>query len=385
MNIVDLFAGPGGADLGIVKAAPSAHVVGIESDNAACATRRAAGLNTVQADVSELDPRSFGPAAGLWASPPCQTFSAAGKQAGRRDAGRVEDHALRCSDGWVGYDTEDFVDRRTPLVLEPLRWVDALRPSWVVFEQVQPVKPLWDVYGRVFERWGYRVWSGVLNAADYGVPQTRKRAFLTARLDGGPLVPVPTHAKNPDPPLLFGVPRKRWVTIAEALGWGDVDDVVWVSGDQPNKTVRFSDEPAPTVAFGHDAASCRWFFVGEGVTGEGRPRRVDQLSAATGTAYCADDREKQWVFSRPSTTVVGSFRPDVIASPGYRTKSPRQDAAGSVRVTVQQAGVLQGFSADYPWAGSRTKQYEQVGNAVPPLMAEKVVETLLSDGRDDAF
>lgn len=90
-------------------------------------------------------------------------------------------------------------------------------------------------------------------------------------------------------------------------------------------------------------------------------------------------------FSRPSTTVVGSFRPDVIASPGYRTKTPRQDAAGSVRVTVQQAGVLQGFPAGYPWAGSRTKQYQQVGNAVPPLMAEKVVETLLSDGREDAF
>ena len=80
---------------------------------------------------------------------------------------------------------------------------------------------------------------------------------------------------------------------------------------------------------------------------------------------------------RPATTVVGSFSPDVIAAPGYRTQTSRQNAEGSVRVTVEEAGVLQSFPADYPWQGSRTRRFEQVGNAVPPLLARHVLEAVL--------
>ncbi len=84
----------------------------------------------------------------------------------------------------------------------------------------------------------------------------------------------------------------------------------------------------------------------------------------------------RWVFERPSTTVVGSFRPDVIAAPGYRIDISRQNAPGSVRVDVWEAAVLQSFRADYPWQGSRTKRYEQVGNAVPPRLAAHVLAAL---------
>ncbi len=81
----------------------------------------------------------------------------------------------------------------------------------------------------------------------------------------------------------------------------------------------------------------------------------------------------EWAYRRPATTVVGSFRPDVLAAPGYRTTVSRQDAPDSVRITVAEAGVLQGFPVDFPWQGPRTRRYQQVGNAIPPPLAAALI------------
>lgn len=95
---------------------------------------------------------------------------------------------------------------------------------------------------------------------------------------------------------------------------------------------------------------------------------------------CDDESEHgrpEWTRERHATTVVGSFNPDVIAAPGYRTTVSRQDQPDSVKVTVAEASILQSFRPDYPWQGSRTKKFEQIGNAVPPRLALHVVAAVL--------
>ena len=93
----------------------------------------------------------------------------------------------------------------------------------------------------------------------------------------------------------------------------------------------------------------------------------------------AVDGDISWVYHRPSPTIVGSFRPDIVAAPGYRKPGdpPRQKTPGSVEITQQQAAILQSFPDGFEFEGSRSKQFLQIGNAVPPLMARAVLSTLI--------
>lgn len=189
--IVDLFAGPGGWSIGLQG--HGLDDIGIEFDKDIVATREALGLQTIHADVRDV-PVDFVPQIhGLIASPPCQSFSVAGKQRGLEDA-------------------------RGQLVYEPKRFIETHMPDFVVFEEVPTVLPIWELYAHWLRDIGYHTWTGILNAADYGVPQSRKRAFLIARTHGSPLPGKPSHAKNGSHGSdLFGPARKPWVTVADAL------------------------------------------------------------------------------------------------------------------------------------------------------------------------
>ncbi len=92
-------------------------------------------------------------------------------------------------------------DPRSLLTVEPLRWAVALRPRWVALEQVPGVLELWSLFAGLLAGHGYDATAGVLSAEQYGVPQTRKRAYLVASLDGPAQLPVPTHRSyNPRRP-----------------------------------------------------------------------------------------------------------------------------------------------------------------------------------------
>jgi DNA (cytosine-5)-methyltransferase 1 len=387
--VLDLFGGPGGWCWGMQGL--GVRTLGLEWDAAACATRAAIGLPTIRCDVAA---HPVGPLAGkvhgLCGGPPCPSFSAAGAGRGRKQLPQVLAAVDACRDGWTDAPLAwEWTDERTPLVLQPLRYAWALRPQWIAMEQVPPVLPIWQHMAHVLRGWGYSARAVLLNAVDFGVPQTRRRAVLLASL--GPLaVPVATHARDAEPAGLFGGGRERWVTMAEALGWGDGDTLrthqnsdlgqgrterhsracdrpaptdmpltrCWqrlpmlnpgATATQPNRRLYDpATEPAPAVAFGHDSNNWRWVL-----------RQNNRANRAVRT------------LDQPApTTLHWSRRMNDV-----RWVAEALDGV-SERVTVAQAAVLQSFPPDYPFQGSKSKRFEQVGNAIPPLMARAIVSAL---------
>jgi len=435
------YAGPGGACEGLRTL--GLEPVGIEWDAAACATRAAAGHLTIRADLATYRPyHRPGSVAGYWASPPCQTFSTAGKGDGRDQLDDLAAviHAERWADA-------DLFDDKTRHVIDAARTAVELAPEWVAMEQVPAVLPLWRALAHVLERHGYSTWCGVLCAADYGVPQTRRRAILMASRVSAVSPPVPTHAERPG---MFG--EAPWVSMADALGWDEAGRVKRErSGDRseetfdasgPSQTLtskarswvrtnnatstggryeRDTDEPAPTVTgggaggfwivntrgdrgpdpaggneFGADGPS--WALTGKARSWEVRTNNATSTGGmykrgageAAPTVTSRTDLWRvlpSWPFHQPATTVAGDPRITArchheAGSQGANAVDIADVAAGvdpgdrPIRLTVRDALILQGFDPDYPVQGSRTKQFEQVGNAAPPPLAAHIIAAL---------
>ena len=239
MNCVELFAGAGGAALGL-EAAGISHLACIEYDADACATLRSAGLPCVEGDVRDPDlylPEWVGCDL-LWASFPCQAWSSAGKREGAKDE----------RNGWPW--TVDAIDR--------------LKPEWFAAENVTGLlthrggcasrclgpedcpRAYFDlvILSQLRERFD---WVGfrVLNASSFGVPQHRRRVIIVA----GPRAirfPEPTHGKPSGQADLFGRGLLPWETpdywpspsptvsaVGECKGSGP--------GGNPEKMQRASD------------------------------------------------------------------------------------------------------------------------------------------------
>ena len=132
---------------------------------------------TVVVDLTVAEDESF--VADGYVVHNCLDFSVAGKRAGRKG-----------KSGW--------------LVDEKMRWITAVKPRWVACENVPTVEPIFREQALELQAMGYRTWVGVLGSEEYGVPQTRDRAYLMAHRDHDVRPPQPTHQQ-----YVFGVPAQE--------------------------------------------------------------------------------------------------------------------------------------------------------------------------------
>ena len=306
-----LFCGAGGACLGLRQAGYEV-IAGVDFDPLALATYTAAGGTAVQHMITEEQPvpsEWVGRLTGLdllWASPPCQPWSRAGKMKGAEDE----------RDAWPA----------------TLAAVALLRPRWFIAENVRGVEHHLDEYVVLaLKRLGYVVAWRCLNAADYGVPQTRQRVILVA----GPerfRWPMATHGDPKTFRPLFDA-RKPWRSMGTALGL---------------EGVAGPDRGAGLIA-----------------------RHGDRNRSTSGTAY---------LLQRPSPAVCateakGHTNPDRErgrATPIQRASDANYLATGRRRLTTSECAILQDFPTDYPWQGGVTAVYRQIGNAVPPTLSRVV-------------
>lgn len=366
MRCVELFAGAGGAAIGLERAGFE-HAALVELDPAACATLRAAGLGpVVEGDVRDLAAiravTGGGPVDLLWSSFPCQAFSQAGARRGASDE----------RNGWPW--TVDAIDEFCPtwLLAENVRGLlshsaehcgDPMRCPGCYFHDV--------ILPQLRERFAHVGWW-LLDSADHGVPQHRRRVIIWA--GPAPLSrPVPTHGSPAQcrQVSMWGPTLRPWVTMGDALGLTAGQRAIGGGRNASDGTRSYRDltaEPSTTMTAEQIGNAGPW-VVAAGETGEVRPRPMSDAAPTIGTKGTA-------YLLRPSPTVACNEVKGSGAGANPHKLQRASDAlylgTGRRRLTVEECATLQAFPPGHPWQGTKTERYRQVGNAVPPTLAEVV-------------
>ncbi len=323
---IELFSGCGGLSTGLLDA--GIHVAaGFDYDRRAIEgysyNHEYRGSSGFVCDLSRVSGGELLSMAGLRrldllaGGPPCQPFSVVGKR-------------------------EGMEDERARLVLDFLRFVRELSPQAVLFENVANLATIHngeilDLIRRRLRTLGYKVFAAVCSAADYGVPQMRRRLLVLGARDVDMLeLPTPTHG----PRQLFGPNVLPYITSREALD--DLPDAA-----DFGECGIYNHEPTQH-------------------TPEMR-RRLRVLRPGEREPGSFHDRLDP---DRPSYTLragTGNFSP-------LRPIHYRYDRV----ITVRESARLQGFADHFIWPDwiPRLQQYRQVGNAVPPPVARAAGEYL---------
>ncbi len=301
--------------------------------------------------------------------PPCQSFSTAGKRKG-------------------------FDDKRGIALLEFIRVIRDVRPKFFVFENVPGIKSMSkkqigfydrasmdksklsddEKYGSLFKEIleefdgleGYEIDHDILNAADYGVPQKRKRFILIGSRVADPkkiFEEIREMAKFADPRVAAEEKKEPWKTLRDGLS-GLIDE-----------EKELTEFPSWGKYMKHIRPGGYWKDLPESLKKE----------AMGGAADSDDEKRKGKQGGR-----TGFFRrlgwdspsPTLVTSPsqlGTCMCHPDEDRP----LTVREYARLQGFPDDWEFVGSIPQKYRMIGEAVPVQLAEVIAATLTKNLRDN--
>jgi DNA (cytosine-5)-methyltransferase 1 len=355
LKVVSLFSGGGGLDLGFKEEGYNI-IWAIDNNKNAVQTYKAnIGEHIVNLDINDIKLENIPKADIVIGGPPCQSFSLAGKR-------NVE-------------------DERGKLVWKYLEIIDYIKPKAFVFENVTGINSaknsegvkILDLLKQAFEKIGYTISAEVLNAADYGVPQKRKRVIIVGLKNKKSFIfPQPTHSED-------GVCLKKYISVKEALD--DLPD----EGMQENEKVKYikkaqndyqkmmrtnlevTEHILPKMSeldkyiISYVKPGGNYMDIPKNVNST----RIQRLQKEGGHTTCYGRMDPD----KPSYTINTYFnRPNVGCNIHYSKNR---------LITVREALRLQSFPDSYILISS-SKQGKNliVGNAVPPLLAKIIAKEL---------
>lgn len=359
-TVIDLFCGAGGLSEGF-RQAGFRVLAGLDYDEAAGATFAATHpdakfiggpiQNVSALDILRASKLKKGEVDVLIGGPPCQGYSVYNHQRGTDDP-------------------------RAGLFREYLRIVDGIRPQWLVMENVTGITSI--ASGGIVREiraamgsLGYRVQMETLKAEAYGVPQERRRVFFIATSGKTPIYfPVPTH----------GPGLSKYVTV-----WDAISDLPTLMNGEESNGMPYGTKASnefqrmlrgdATNVFNHSAPRLaaineqRMQHIPPG--GSWRDIPVELLPLGMRRAKRSDHTKR---YGRPRKSDLACTILTKCDVHWGAFIHPSQNRSFSVR----EAARLQTFPDSFVFQGSRTEQYVQVGNAVPPLLGKRIAEAVVT-------
>ena len=362
LTAVDLFCGCGGISAGL-RSAGFRVLAGIDVEPRYMATfqRNFPKAIPLRHDLSSVSPKclmsKLGIAPGeldlVAGGPPCQGFS---KNVPRRHR---------------------FMDDPNNLLIRTyLDYCVALKPRMVLMENVAEMRNGFssrfsEEILATLERAGYAVTHATLNAAEFGVPQRRRRAFFLGMCNGqAPRPPAPTHGKCSRQSELFD--RSPFVSVWDAIG--DLPSLRHGSGEDPSS---YACEPFCDYQRRARADSAHVHNHVARPLAPTQYARLASLRPGQGNRDLPDELRTKGGYSGAYGRLTKDMVAPTITRWVFHPGSGRWGHPVDTRtLTIREAARIQGFPDSYEFVGSFVQQAGQLGNAVPPLLIEKVATAM---------
>lgn len=367
---IDLFCGPGGLSQGLEQAGFQS-VVGVDLHEPSVETFRQnhPHAHTILGDIRRINKREDDarPILEVIEDDEVAKGTLLGEVA-KQALGEEELHLLTagipCQGFSIANRKQHDEDERNYLFEEFIRATKILTPQFILIENVSTMKAakdgeFVDSIVECLERLGYRVDYRVLNAADYGVPQSRDRLFFLGSRDGSPLIwPKPTHE---------GSPR----TVKKAL-----EDLPPLAPSESSDVYESTDGSSEYQKLMRNGSE-----DGELHNHEAPNHRSSTVERVEGTEPGEPmyERFKQRIRLDPEDTA-----PTIIAG-GIRPQFQYGHYEQGRGLTVRERARLQSFPDSYRFEGGVVQGRVQTGMAVPPLLGQKLGESILASSRAEDF